>query len=968
MKRWIFLLLSIITLLLVLIIGSIHSWHRPVWSQPFPFPEDVSIEDNILDYDIGIEDGPPLAFEDIIADAEKLPGLFTVYHNQETDQLYLELTPRQLNQNFISVTTLNSGLGEFLYRGFPLGDFTFQFRKVRDSIQVVVPNIYFRTDADDPQRQSIERSFSDSTIASLPILSTHPDRETYLVNWSDVLLGGQDITGFMSTIGLFLGGYYPNPGTSYLQNVQSLPENMEIDTSYGFSGGGSLGGFSFFSLNAIPDSRAFNLDVHFSISKLPTNNGYQSRLADERVGYFVTAHQDLSKFNRNDTFIRYIDRWHLEKANPELDLSPPKKPIVFWIENTVPFAYRDAIRDGILSWNKAFEAAGFQDAIEARQMPDDADWDPADVRYNTVRWTNSLDFFGAIGVRRVNPLTGEILDGDVVIDAGLLRFMQNGSGFIAEQLQDSNNAHVPLQQMCHQSLRQPYWQWLTLNQQAQLDPTQLRQSFGRSNAPTNARSNLNAQNQSVPWAFDPESCFGLEIANNGALGALALTTVHNILPSSEEMQTFVNQYLTYLTAHEIGHTLGLRHNFRGSTMLSPEDLNDTSITQEKGLTGSVMDYVPVNLAPPGTEQGDFFSTMVGPYDQWAIEYGYTETGAVTPSQEWQQLDQIASRAAEPGLSYATDEDAFDYYNSEAVRWDMSSDPLTYSQGQMDNVRQLWDKLHLRYPIPGESYSELRDRFDIVFFHYLRNATTATRYIGGQVFNRDRRGDPGGREPFELIPLEQQREAINILQKYVFAADAFDFSPRLIRQLAPSRWWHWGSFPVVSRLDYPVYDRVSFLQTIVLSDLLSSERLGRLRDVAFSHPSESVLTISELFESVEAGIWAEIKDGGTSYPSGQLEITSLRRSLQRQYINILSAIMGKNSEALNDPTASLADLIVAFRSSGAPNDAKVLARYQLTELDSVIQHTLRTQAGNLEITTQAHLEDIHNQILQLLTNA
>ena len=964
MKRWMFWLLSTMTLLLVLTLGGIHQWHQSVWGQPFPSPDDVSIwDDSDLGYDLDLEDIPPLEFEEIIANAKELPGLFTLYHDQETDQLYLEITPRQLNQNFISVTTLNSGLGEFLYRGFPLGDFTFQFRKVRDSIQVVVPNIYFRADVDDPQQRSIERSFSDSTIASLPILSTHPDRETYLVNWSDVLLGGQDLTGFMSTIGWLLGGYYPNPGTSYLQNVQSFPENMEIDTAYGFSGGGGFEEFSFFSLRAIPDSRAFNLDVHFSISQLPTNNGYQSRLADERVGYFVTAHQDLSQFNRNDVFIRYIDRWHLEKENPDLDLSPPKEPIVFWIENTVPLDYREAIRDGILSWNKAFEAAGFKDAIEARQMPDDADWDPADVRYNTVRWTNSLDFFGAIGVPRVNPLTGEILDADVVIDAGLLRFTQNVSGFIAEQLQLQNNASAPLPQLCHQSLRQPYLQWIALSQRSQLDRNQLGQSLGR----PNAILNTNSANQSAPWAVEPESCFGLEVANNGALGALALTTVHNVLPSSDEMKTFVNQYLTYLTAHEIGHTLGLRHNFRGSTMLSIEQLNDTSITQEKGLTGSVMDYVPVNLAPPGTEQGDFFSTTVGPYDQWAIEYGYTETDAVTPTQEWQKLEQIARRAAEPGLSYAPDEDSFDYYNPEAVQWDMSSDPLKYSQGQMDNARQLWDKLHRRYPISGESYSELRDRFDVVFFHYLRHAMTATRYIGGQVFNRDRRGDPGGRQPFELVPLDKQREAIDVIQHYVFAPDAFDFSPQLIRQLAPSRWWHWGSFPVVSRLDYPVYDTISFLQTIVLSDLMSADRLGRLRDAAFSHSPDSVLTISELFESVESGIWSELHSNDWQ-SSEQGEISSLRRSLQRQYINVLSSIMGTRSDVFTDPTASFADIIIAFQSAGAPDDAKILARHQLDTLDTLIKRTLRTQADDLEVTTKAHLEDAHNRILNALTNA
>ncbi|NET10892.1 MAG: peptidase M43, partial [Symploca sp. SIO2B6] len=575
-----------------------------------------------------------------------------------------------------------------------------------------------------------------------------------------------------------------------------------------------------------------------------------------------------------------------------------------------------------------------------RQMPDDADWDPADVRYNTIRWTNSLDFFGAIGVRRANPLTGEILDADVVIDAGILRFTQNAEGFIAAQLQNQGLALEHAPSICNQSLKQPYLQWLALQQNSRLTRQSAQSLLGQSVLGDRAGLNVNSSERYSPlspWNLAPDYCFGLEIANNGALGTLALTTVHNVLPSSDVMQTFVNQYLTYLTAHEVGHTLGLRHNFRGSTMLSPEELNDVSITREQGLTGSVMDYTPVNLAPEGIEQGDFFSVTVGPYDQWAIEYGYRDSGAVTPSQERRLLDEIARRAPEDGLSYATDEDSFDWYNPEAVRWDMSGDPLQYSQWQMDTSRQLWSKLHFRYPIAGESYSELRDRFDLVFFHYLRNAMTATRYIGGQVFNRDRRGDPGGRQPFELVPLEKQRQALDVLQDYVFDDNAFDFSPDLISQLAPSRWLHWASFPAISRLDYPVYDTVSFLQSIVLSDLLSSERLVRLRDAALSYPADEVLSLPELFDTVQTGVWSEL-----FADTDAVEISSLRRSLQRQHLNMLSFIFLGSGDTLSDPAISFSDFIAALQAIGAPEDARVLARYQLNALDDQIRQVLKDQ--------------------------
>ena len=129
-------------------------------------------------------------------------------------------------------------------------------------------------------------------------------------------------------------------------------------------------------------------------------------MADDRVGYFVTALKDFSKKeNEDDRFVRYINRWNLEKADPSAEMSTPKEPIVFWLEKTIPFKYRKPIRDGILEWNKAFAKAGYYDAIEVRQQPDDAPWDPGDIRYNTFRWITAGAGF-AMGPSRVNPTTG----------------------------------------------------------------------------------------------------------------------------------------------------------------------------------------------------------------------------------------------------------------------------------------------------------------------------------------------------------------------------------------------------------------------------------------------------------------------------------------------------------------------------------------------------------------------------------
>src|SRR5205814_6480949 len=149
--------------------------------------------------------------------------------------------------------------------------------------------------------------------------------------------------------------------------------------------------------------------------------GYKPRIADDRVGHFTTVQQDLTSDHSQSPYVRYIHRWQLEKSDPTAALSAPKQPIVFWLENTIPVEYRDAVRDGALLWNKAFEKVGYKDAVVVKQQPDSCDWDAADVRYNTIRWFAGVDATFAIGPSRANPFTGEIYDADVSIAEGIVR-------------------------------------------------------------------------------------------------------------------------------------------------------------------------------------------------------------------------------------------------------------------------------------------------------------------------------------------------------------------------------------------------------------------------------------------------------------------------------------------------------------------------------------------------------------------
>lgn len=833
-------------------------------------------------------------FRELVKGTEKLAGLFTLYHNHEDGRIYLELAPEQLNKNYLATVTLESGLGESgIYSGLPLSDFLFYFRRVNNNLHFVVRNVKFRTEPGEPEQRSLTRSFSDSVLYALEIDTIDPRSKNILINLDNLLM--QDFAGLTPLLKYSLqADYRLEASKSYFEDINSFPENVEIDSIYGFSSAEGA------NLVTLPDSRALTLKVHYSFSQLRENNGYIPRLADDRVGYFITAFQDFSHNNTQEPFVRYINRWHLEPSDPNAPLSLPKKPIVFWIENAVPLEYRDAIREGVMMWNKAFAKVGFQNAIEVRQMPDDADWHPADVRYNTIRWFNSLDAGFAKGPMRVNPFTGEILDADIIVDAGMVRSIQQEY----HALMDGNASKNPCQVLGER-------------QKADINSSILLPSS--------------------------EICYGKESLNQAAMGALALSLLQNTTPSSEAMQEYVHQYLRSVIAHEVGHTLGLRHNFHGSTMLAPQELNNTEITHTKGLAGSVMDYLPVNIAPQGIQQGDYFPEVIGPYDEWAIEYGYkrnpqTALESVLPEAEKSFLEQIALASPQPELSYATDEDIWDI-NPLANLWDMSSDVLVYSQWQMDNARMMWQRLDRGYLAKGESYSNLRVLFNRVLKYYFRNATLVSQYIGGQSFRRVHAGDDTS-WAFVPVSLVKQRQALAKLQEYVFAEDALSFSPQLLNQLAPSRWQHWGNAIPNDRLDYPIHDRIFSFQSRILRSLLDSDRLNRLQDIELKTQPGEALSIPELFDTLQNGIWQEVLT-----PGQPKSISSIRRSLQREHLKILLAMMLRNIEA--------------------PEDGRTLAWYELRQLQTAIDNRLKQFGDHLDISTLAHLQVSSDRITKAL---
>ncbi|HIG57267.1 MAG TPA: DUF5117 domain-containing protein [Candidatus Handelsmanbacteria bacterium] len=821
------------------------------------------------------EDNGP-EFKEVVKGFAHIEGLFDLYLDAEENKVYLALEPGQFDKIYLCNISRSKGDGYFFDSASMMFNFPFVFERVGKKVFFTHKNVYYRADRDAAIHRAIDR-LSDSVMGTSAIEGQpHPETGAVLIDPGPFFVQDIGLAGFM--LGEQDLDYSLDDDSSYFGDLANFPQNTEIDVVLNYKTGSPKR-----AVPTLPDNRSFRHTYHYSLCNLPDSD-FQPRLADDRVGHFITIHQDYTSVLKEDPYVRYIDRWHLEKAEAKFKRSKPKKPIVYWLENTIPIEYRDAVRAGVLVWNKAFEKIGYENAIVVEQQPDDATWDPADARYSTIRWMVQPGRAYAVGPSRSNPFTGQIYDADIRISADFIRYAYREFTEVAD----------------------PVSHWTVVDS--------LTQGLGLIRNYTQGYCDM-------ADGLLQEAAFGWQIlaVRGGPVDA----------------EEYIRQLVIQLVAHEVGHTLGLRHNFKASTVHSASQLHDAEVNAAHGVSGSVMDYNPVNIAPEGMPQGEYYQTTLGPYDYWAIEYAYKTIDADSPESERKILDKIAARVAEPDLAYGTDEDA--HYGTQgidpsATRWDLRDDPIAHYRDQMLLSRELWDKMEDRFEKKGARYERLRHVFSWGFRPYRSGVGNVSRYIGGIYHHRDHIGDPKGRKPLTPVPPAKQREALAFLSKNVFGPDAFQWSPELLNKLGPERdldftWSLWDA----RRIDYPIHEIVLNLQYQPLHRFYNPVLLQRLLDLELRYEEDDTFTMAELFQSLRQTIWAELEAGGN--------INSFRRNLQRAH---LKKIIG----------------VVINMASDAPEDARSLARVDLQTI-IVGSQTALAQPG-LDAYTQAHLHETQAQ--------
>ena len=812
-------------------------------------------------------------FKEIVKDYQKIEGLFTLYWNKEKNKAYVSILPDQLEQIYLAGLTRQSGDAYYLDGSSMLNEYPFMFQQVGERIQFINVNVKFRVDEKSPFRRSVENHISHSIMSSTKIESKpHPKTGAILAD-----IGNLFIYDIEQITRKSQGIYSFDKKDSYFKELKSFPHNTEIEIALHFKG--KKGRYIY----TLPSSTSVLVKYHVSLSAIPETD-YQPRLADDRVGHFVTIYQDYTDVRKDSPYIRYVNRWNLEKQDPQAKVSEPKKPIVYWLENTIPHEYRDAVREGILAWNEAFEAAGFKNAIVAKQMPDDADWDPADVRYNTVRWLFQPGSGYAVGPSRANPFTGELYDADVRISSDFVRsFYRTQTEFVS---------------------------------------------------PIIGQVAMDFETDEFTDEESSEMCQYGEYLRDEMASAWDIMTAAGIIKGTDkDLNNYIHNGIVDLILHEIGHTLGLRHNFKASSIYSIDQLSNPAFTQKHGISGSVMDYQPINVFDGTT----FFQTKPGTYDYWAIEYAYKQPDRSTHSEDI-FLEEIASRSTDPLLQYGTDEDTFGLstrgIDPQSNAWDLTDDPMAYYQKRFELANELWESIPEHFEKDGAQYSKLRGVFGRGMRQYRNASRNIAKYIGGMYHSRHHVGDPGGDNPFKIVPAEKQRDALNFILNRILAADAFNFDPDLLNKLAPGRDWDFkGTVWRMSRIDFPIHDYIRWVQSGAIYRLHHPRIFARVRDNELKFPKgESVYTLSEHFQKITTSLWSELEQNKN--------INSFRRDLQKSHVEVLSIIL------LNEKNY--------FHS-----DAVALARASLRTLHSDIKESLET--GYFDDYTQAHLSESANKI-------
>lgn len=758
----------------------------------------------------------------ITGKAKTMNGFFKV-HNVE-GRYYFEIPDSLFGRDVLIVNRIVKAPVDMQKRkvGYPgdqIGDEVIRFEKGNGDKLFVREISYIEHSSDTlGLYQAVLNSNVQPIIATFPLKTVRKEGETnnYVIDMTDYIRRDNKLFSFESRAknNAGIGGMVDD--ASYIDTLKAFPRNIEVRTVRTFQRRASSPAGAGTSVSSAPSS-PLTYELNSSMMLLP-KEPMKSRLYDSRVGYFAVSYKDFDENPQGVEYKAKITRWRLEPKDEDIEkylkgeLVEPKNPIVIYIDPATPKKWVPYLIQGVNDWQKAFEKAGFKNAIIGKEAPtDDPEWSLEDARHSAIVYKPS-DIPNASGPHVHDPRSGEILETHINWYHNVMSLLYN---------------------------------WYIV-QAGAVDP--------------GARKPL----------FDDE---------------------------------LMGQLIRFVSSHEVGHTLGLRHNFGSSSTVPVEKLRDKAWVEANGHTPSIMDYARFNyVAQPedNISRAGIFP-RIGMYDEWAIEWGYRWMPEYkTPEAEIPHMNKwiISKLKEDKRYTFGTESDRNDPRNQNE---DLGDDAVLASTYGIKNLKRIMPEIMNWTYEPNEGYAKASSLYQNIvgqFNLYMRHVATN---VGG-IYSTPVSVEQTDVKAMEYVPKDIQRKAVIFLNKELFNTPNWLLDKKL-----------------AERARINTYNAVFRVQSSILKQLLSKNTLDKMTNDEFLNGTKAY-TANNLFTDLKKGIWSDLQ-GGKRPDYAQ-------RNLQKVYVNALISMIDKpkgNSSSL------LSMMTSVLSSSDSPSEAPTIARGQLLEL-------------------------------------
>ena len=841
--------------------------------------------------------GTPAPFAEVTREAKRDDGFLPVWTRD--DKTWLEIPTALLDKPLFFGASLASGLGErFAFPGLMGREHMVVLRRVGNTLQLLARQLHARAPEGTPLARAVAESYSDSLLGAAP-LAAAPQAQTKALLVDAAVLLGADINGMQTSLeSSYRLPFALDRANSSVERVRTQAAGLHLTMRQHFSvsrlpappavapgapppNPAALPNPS----RVLPDPRSLFISLAYTLAPLPAQP-MAGRRADQRVGYFTTAYVDFGNDSEEGRRTHLIERWRLEKKDPAAAVSEPKEPIRVVMDRNIPERWREPVRAGILEWNKAFERAGFRNAIALEQQAAEADWSSVEgTRMLAVRWfAQEGPGATAVGPSQSDPRTGELLRGAAIIPENWVRIFRARVGDTEPRLAEAESAVLPGE-------------------------------FAKRLMHCNYAQDALEQAQ-----------FGFELLTlRGALD-----------PNGPDAERFVNGAIKDVTMHEVGHALGLRHNFRASTAVTPSQLRDPGFTAQSGVSSSVMDYNALNTPLDGEPVADYHMGTLGAYDFWAIEYGYREFAS--PALEKQELAKLAAQGdLDPLLAFATDEDVVGTDPLVNQR-DLGNDPLAFAQRQVKLARELWQRTQSRTLAADDDMTVNRRNLERGLASLSGSLALATKYVGGTYTSRAMAG--AGQASTVPVPAAQQRTALALVVGEIFSSASFKFDPKFMSRLSVNQFERSRG----TGTDFSLPGAVLGLQRSALDTLMSDALAARLADAESKvDDPRTLLSYADVQQRLSDAVWSELAAAKKA-----ADIDSLRRNLQREHVRRLAGGL------LRPGSAAAADVRSVNRQIALQLQARLSAALAAGRWSSLVKAHLDDSLATLNESLKAPL--------------